>query len=91
MYHVIPAQIKSIKYNILKCFAELPEISPLVVAIWYGASKPILNEYIQPLVSELKSIIPTGIYVNGHHVKIKFGLVICDTPARSLMKGDNEY
>lgn len=68
-------------------FAELPKIPPMVVAIWYGDSKPILNEYIQSFVTEMSSLLETGTTVNGYHINIRFGLVICDTPARSLLKG----
>lgn len=74
----------------MKFSAELPIISPMVVAIWCGPSKPCLNEYIELLVSELESIIPTGIFIRDYHIEIKFGRVICDTPARCHMKGDFE-
>lgn len=67
--------------------AELPNISPMVIGIWCGISKPNLNEYIGLLVSELESILSTGIFVKNHHVTVKFGRVVCDTPARCLMKG----
>lgn len=59
----------------------------MVVGIWYGGSKPVLNEYIAPFVAELEDKLMNGIRIGSHHVKINFGLVICDTPARSMMKG----
>lgn len=59
----------------------------MVIAIWSGISKPKVNEYIELLIGELQSILPTGLIIKGHHVAIKFGRVVCDTPARSLMKG----
>lgn len=62
----------------------------MVIAIWSGTSKPNVNEYIELLVAELESILPTGIIIKDHHVAIKFGRVVCDTPARSLMKGTVE-
>lgn len=60
----------------------------MVIAIWCGSSKPVLNEYIELLVSELETILSSGIFANGHNIKIKFGRILCDTPARSQMKGD---
>lgn len=69
------------------CFVEIPSISPMIIAIWCGLSKPILNEYIELLVSELESIIPNGIFISGYHIQVGFGRVQCDTPARSQMKG----
>lgn len=61
----------------------------MVVGIWYGGSKPVLNEYIAPFVGELVDILSYGVRVGDHQIKIKFGLVICDTPARSMMKGNS--
>lgn len=74
--------------KVLKYFVELPQIPPMVIAIWCGASKPALNEFLLPLVTELKSILSPGIDVNGHHIQINFGLLICDTPARAFLKGN---
>lgn len=68
-------------------FQELPKIKPMIIGVWYGETKPVVNEYIMRLVTELKEIISNGIQINSNSIKIKFGLVICDTPARSLMKG----
>lgn len=59
----------------------------MVIAIWYGDSKPILNEYIESFVTEMISLLETGLFINGHHVKILVGLIICDTPARAMLKG----
>lgn len=65
----------------------MPKVQPMVVGIWQGDTKPVLNEYIKPLIAEMESLISSGISINEYHVNIKFGLVIGDTPARSLMKG----
>lgn len=59
----------------------------MVVGIWYGDSKPKLNEFIQPFVAEMESLLEDGTIINGHYIEVRFGLVICDTPARSIMKG----
>lgn len=59
----------------------------MIIGIWQGESKPILDEYIDQFVAEMEQILETGIFVNGHHIEIRFGRIICDTPARALMKG----
>lgn len=66
---------------------EFPAISPMICGIWAGQSKPVLNEYIQSLVNELNTIMINGIFIKSYHVTIKFGRVLADTPARSLIKG----
>lgn len=60
----------------------------MVCRIWSGQSKPILNEFLQPLVAELKTLIENGIEIGTHHLSIKMGRILADTPARSLIKGD---
>lgn len=59
----------------------------MTVAIWSGDSKPSVNEYLLHYVNELKSILPTGIEINSHHIELKFGRILADTPARALLKG----
>lgn len=59
----------------------------MVCGIWSGKSKPILNEFMLPLVTELMNILADGISIKSYHVAIKFGRILADTPARSLIKG----
>lgn len=66
---------------------EYPKIVPFIAGIWCGVSKPPLNEYLLPFVSEMKNLLCNGLTINSHHIQIKFGLCICDTPARALIKG----
>lgn len=66
---------------------EIPKLRPMIVAVWHGETKPLINEYISRFVTELKDILCTGITINSKRIKVKFGAIICDTPARSLMKG----
>lgn len=65
----------------------MPHIDPMVVGIWCGESKPHLNEYFNPLITELKSILLNGVIVNSQVMAIKMGKIICDTPARAFAKG----
>lgn len=66
---------------------EFPNMPPIVAGIWCGNGKPPLNEYLTPLISELKELLMNGITINNHSIGIRFGWCICDTPARSFLKG----
>lgn len=68
-------------------YIELSEIPPMVIAIWSGKTKPLINEYLKTFVLELRDVLSRGIQINSHRIKIKLGLFIADTPARSLLKG----
>lgn len=67
--------------------SEYPKIHPFVVGIWCGISKPNVNEYLQPFVTEMKLLMADKFVVNEHQIQIKFGLIISDTPARAMLKG----
>lgn len=63
-------------------------IKPIVVAIWCGENKPSdLNAFLSRFVTEMKVLIENGLYINGFHMKILLRACICDTPARSFIKG----
>ncbi|XP_031625627.1 uncharacterized protein LOC116342258 [Contarinia nasturtii] len=74
-------------WPILASIREFPKVLPMIVGIWCGEGKPPLNEYIRPLISELEDLLENGTMINGNHIKCHFGLCICDTPARSFIKG----
>lgn len=61
----------------------------MTVAIWSGNSKPILNEYLLPFVTELKEVLTNGVKIGLNHIKLGFGRILADTPARSFIKGEN--
>lgn len=67
---------------------DMPNIRPMIVAIWCGDQKPNnLNEYLASFVEELNKLAETGIIVNGHKICISFRCFICDSPARAFIKG----
>nr|CAH7769402.1 unnamed protein product [Callosobruchus chinensis] len=66
---------------------ESREIPPLVAAIFYGEGKPPLESYFQKFVEELNKVIRTGVKVNNDFVGVKIKFFVCDTQARSFIKG----
>lgn len=62
-------------------------IEPFFAGIWCGKSKPLCREYLEPLISEMEDLMSNGMIVNSHLINVKFGLCICDTPARVMLKG----
>lgn len=69
-------------------FEDLPQIKPVVVAIWHGKNKPMdMNEYLAPFVSELKNLVENGLQIKGKKVGVAIRSFICDSPARASVKG----
>lgn len=66
----------------------MPHVRPMIVAIWCGQSKPnSLKEYLQMFINELKDLMENGLTTDANHISVKFESCICDTPARSFLKG----
>lgn len=79
-------------WPILCNVSEMKEMSPLVIGIYEGKSKPLnLDTYLQAFIKELKQL-ETGLKIidktgveKGIEVNIR--AFICDSPARALIKG----
>lgn len=63
------------------------KIPPMVAAIYYGENKPPLKEYLNEFVKELKEMLLHGVIVNNQKVTVRVNCFVCDTPARSFIKG----
>lgn len=69
-------------------FTDFPSIKPFVISIWYGCGKPTpINDVLLPFVNEINDLLINGMVINGYQITIKIRCFVCDTPARSLLKG----
>lgn len=58
-----------------------------VVGVYHGYHKPDnFNDFLRPFVSEMKELMKDYAY-QGNSVKIKIGVIICDTPAKAAILG----
>lgn len=75
-------------WPILFNIQEYPLIKPMIIGMFYGDCKPSrIEDYLQPFVDEMRSILEEGLLVNGHKVYVKLRAWICDSPARAFIKG----
>ena len=70
---------------------EYPKLKPMAVAIYCGPTKPPLQEYFKQFVEELNTLLENGFYLNNRKIKILVRYFVCDTPARSFIKGKYHY
>lgn len=75
-------------WPILMNIAGMPKIRPMVVAIYFGESKPPSSEeFLRQHVNEINAILSNGIdFANGSKLFIKVNAYIADTPARAFIK-----
>lgn len=67
---------------------EFPDIKPMSIGMFYGNSKPHkIEEFLQPFVDEIQPILHEGLVINGHKLEVNMRAFICDSPARSFIKG----
>ncbi|GAB0097594.1 uncharacterized protein DMENIID0001_132510 [Sergentomyia squamirostris] len=78
------SQFWPVQFRIL----EYPDILPQVVVIFHGEGKPpSLENYLGPMVDDLKLMLQEGIQLNNKNVQIQLHSVIADSPAWAYIKG----
>ncbi|XP_055682561.1 uncharacterized protein LOC129789619 [Lutzomyia longipalpis] len=67
---------------------EKPKIEPQVAAIYCGESKPeSVHHYLNYFVGEMNNLVTNGIIINTHKLNVTIHSFVCDSPARSFVKG----
>jgi hypothetical protein len=72
-------------------FADYPDVPPFIVAVYSGKHKPNDLEFLVEFILELKHLMELGIEFQGTHFPIRVHSVICDAPAKALIKGILQY
>ncbi|XP_063370451.1 uncharacterized protein LOC134658734 [Cydia amplana] len=83
-------------WPILCNITEIKYISPIVVGIYEGKSKPSdLNLYLKPFVNEMKQIengfTITTLTGELKTIEVSIRAFICDSPARAFIKGVSNF
>uniref|UniRef100_A0A182PX40 Transposase domain-containing protein n=1 Tax=Anopheles epiroticus TaxID=199890 RepID=A0A182PX40_9DIPT len=75
-------------WPILANIHELPDFPVMTVAIFCGSTKPKnLNEFLEPLVTELNYLMTNGVFVKSRNIGVILRAIIADSPARAFIKG----
>lgn len=65
------------------------QVKPMIIGVYYGKGKPgQLNEFLSPLVEDLLKVLKEGIKIGEHKINVTLKCFICDSPARSFVKGN---
>nr|CAI5866725.1 unnamed protein product [Callosobruchus analis] len=61
---------------------------PMIVGMYYGKGKPSNpNEFLSQFVEELMLIMNKGVMITEYKISVHLKCFICDSPARSYVKG----
>nr|XP_042902110.1 uncharacterized protein LOC107449218 [Parasteatoda tepidariorum] len=71
-----------------RLYASPMPANPFLVSLFCGLTKPPVEEFLQPVVQELKDVLVNGIVISPENQKlsVKVRSFICDTPARCFIK-----
>ncbi|KYQ48594.1 hypothetical protein ALC60_12356 [Trachymyrmex zeteki] len=62
--------------------------SVFIVGVYFGQTKPQSNnDFLQPFVDEIISLINNGFFYNNINVRINLHALICDAPAKAFVLG----
>lgn len=70
--------------------ASLPQIKPFVVALYFSDHKPHDYDFLEDFINELKHLMTAGFFIESdpsRAIPVKVHCIICDAPARALVKG----
>lgn len=66
----------------------MPKIKPMIIGLWCGRGKPNdLNEFLLALINDINTVVRDGIKINGYRIDVSIRCFLCDSPARSFLKG----
>ncbi|CAG7728247.1 unnamed protein product, partial [Allacma fusca] len=67
----------------------------ILIALWFGESKPKMCSFLNPVVKLFNKLSRSGLKWNFHGEtltsKILFPILVCDSPARSLVLGMTQH
>ncbi|KAJ8017971.1 hypothetical protein HOLleu_44293 [Holothuria leucospilota] len=59
---------------------------PFVIGLFYGLSKPSDLDFLKEFVSDAKILMDEGFLYGDKNWKVKISAVVCDAPARAMVK-----
>ena len=74
-------------WPILGKIQEMSDLDPFVIAVFAGTEKPTpVGEFLYDFVEEIKILQECGITCNNKYYQLVLDAIICDAPARSMIK-----
>lgn len=79
-------------WPILCLISNMPDTEPIIIGVYCGKSKPEnCQVFLNKFVDETKSLLQTGVQIKNKIIQINIKCFVCDTPARSFIKGNYLY
>ena len=73
------------------CALWLKPVKIFPVALLCGRSKPENLDFLQDTMDGLQGLLNTGLDLDGKHIDIHLRCIVCDAPAKALVKNIKQY
>lgn len=73
------------------CAIQLVPMKIFPVALSYGASKPSDLDFLRDTITELQELLQNGFRYQDRVVQIKLKCIVCDAPAKAMVKAIKMY
>ncbi len=78
-------------WPILCGIMNVDPVAVFPVALTYGTSKPTNLEFLQDTIDDINLLLEHGLDIGERVIPISFRFIMCDAPARALVKGTKLY
>ena len=82
---------KSSVWPILCCITNITSTPVFPVSVCVGGSKPANLDFMQDAIRDLNNAMQEGIAFNGKQLPVSVSCIICDAPARAMVKCSKLY
>lgn len=77
------------------CYLEEDSLNmPFIMSLYYGSSKPPIEDFLSYFISDLQILLRDGINFENKTFRVSIRAICCDAPARAFVKcikGHNAY
>ena len=73
------------------CAIQVEPVTVFPISLTYGGSKPTDLTFLEQNVADLCRIIEHGIIVQEQHFNVTIKAVVCDAPAKAMVKSIKQY
>jgi len=73
------------------CAIQLKPVTVFPVALTFGESKPGNLEFLHDTIKDLGALLQNGMQYNNRNIEVKLRCIVCDAPARAMVKAIKQY
>jgi hypothetical protein len=73
------------------CAIHIKPVTVFPVALTFGNSKPHNLEFLHDTIQDLGELLQNGMEYNNRNIQVQLRNIVCDAPARAMVKATKQY